>query len=259
MKIRTKSVLFGLVAVVVSISVTAVAIVMLMRGELTRLANVYQDAKMKVLHELLRSKGEPKIADGKLAFGTYVVNGDHEVVDKLAAIAGGTATIFQGDTRVSTNVMKDDGSRAVGTSLVGPAKSAAVDRALPYRGEADILGVPYFTAYDPIFDAERRPVGVLYVGVKQEDFLSSFNHLVLIVAGSAAAMAILFGLLIAFAANRVLDRVAVLARSAEAISVGEELDTPLASATQDEIGDLAKRIDRLRTSMRAALKRLDAQ
>lgn len=257
MKIRTKSIAFGLAAVVVSIAVTATAVLILMRGELTRLATVYQDATMKVLHQLLLSKGEPKITEGKLTFGNYVANGNYDVVDSLAAIAGGTATIFQGDMRVSTNVLKEDGSRAIGTPLVGVAKSMVVDRGQSYRGEAEILGVPYFTAYDPILDADHRPIGVLYVGVKKNDFLRSFNHLVLIVGVSAAAMAILFGLLMAFGTNRVMARLAGLAKSAEAISVGEELETPLVSTTQDEVADLAKGIDRLRVSMRAALKRLD--
>lgn len=258
MKIRTKSITFGLVAVIVSIAVTAAAVLVLMKGELTRLATVYQDATMKVLHQLLESRGEAKITDGKLTFGSYVANGNFEVVDKLAAIAGGTATIFQGDMRVSTNVLKDDGSRAIGTPLVGVAKSMVVDRGQPYRGEVEILGVPYFAAYDPILDADHRPIGVLYVGVKKSDFLRSFNHLVLVVLCSAGAMAILFGLLVAFGVNKLMARLAGLSKSAEAISVGEELDSPLTSGTQDEIGELAKGIDRLRLSMRAALKRLDA-
>ena len=80
-------------------------------------------------------------------FGSYVANGNYEVVDKLTKLAGGTATIFLETTRVSTNVMKDDGSRAVGTPLdFGLAKEVAINRGQPYRGEAEILGFPYFTA-----------------------------------------------------------------------------------------------------------------
>jgi HAMP domain-containing protein len=38
--------------------------------------------------------------------------------------------------------------------------------------------------------------------------------------------------------------------------MGEELDTPLTSTSDDEVGELTKSVDRLRQSMRAALKRL---
>ncbi len=47
-----------------------------------------------------------------------------------------------------------------------------------------------------------------------------------------------------------------LTRSAVAVSLGEELDVALTSVSEDEVGELTKSIDRLRQSMKAALKRL---
>ncbi|HEY5955972.1 MAG TPA: cache domain-containing protein [Polyangiaceae bacterium] len=258
MRIRGKTVLSGVVSVVLSIAVTTVAVLALMRAELTRQAHAYQDSKMRVLHELLYEKGEPKIVDGKLQFGNYVVNGNYEVVDKLAAMAGGTATIFLGDTRISTNVTKDDGTRAIGTPLTGVAKDMTIGRAQSYRGEVEILGVPYFAAYDPILDSGGRTFGVLYVGVKQEEFFKSFRQLVLIATGAAVFMALIFGMVIWYSAGRLLGRLSKLAKAADAISMGEELETPLRSASNDEVGELATSIDRLRESMQVALQRLNA-
>lgn len=258
MRIHGKTVLTGVLSVVASVAVTTVAVLILIRGELTRQAHIYQDQKIKMLGELLRQKGEPKVVDGKMMFGDHVVNGNYEVVDKLAAIAGGTATIFLGDTRVSTNVTKDDGTRAVGTPLVGVAKEAVIDRVQSYRGEADILGTPYFTAYDPLRDSSGKPFGVIYVGVKQEEFFQSFRRLVMVATGVAAVMAAGFGLLIWYMAGRLLGRLSSLTKAAEAVSVGEELEKPLASTEEDEVGDLARALDRLRESMGSALKRLDA-
>jgi methyl-accepting chemotaxis protein len=257
MRIRSKTVVSAATAVVLSVAALTVAVLILMQHELTQQAHSYQDAKLKVLRELLYSKGEPKIVDGKLQFGNYVVNGNFEIVDKLASMAGGTATVFQGETRVSTNVKKDDGSRAVGTPLTGVAKDVVVGRGQSYRGEAEILGVPYFTAYDPILDNEARVTGSIYVGVKQEEFFRSFRKLVLVSGGIAVALAALFGVLIWYLAGWQLGRLAGLAKSADAISMGEGLDTPVTSGSQDEVGELAKAIDRLRMSMRSALKRLE--
>jgi len=258
MRIRGKTVAFGILSVVASILVTTLAILSLMRGELTRQASTFQEAKIKVLHQLLQQKGEPKVVDGKLMFGSYVVNGNYEVVDRLTTMAGGVATIFQGDTRVSTNVKKDDGSRGVGTPLIGVAKEAALDRAQPYRGEADILGVPYFTAYDPIVDADGRAFAVLLVAVKQEEFFGPFVRLIGTSTGIAVVMALGFAGLIWFMAGRLLGRLSELANVANAVSIGEQLDVAVSSSTDDEVGDLAKAIDRLRESMRMALKRLDS-
>jgi methyl-accepting chemotaxis protein len=258
MRIRGKTVVSGIAVVVVCISVTTMAILNLMRGELTRQANTLQEAKLKVLHELLQQKGEARVVDGKLMFGNYVANGNYEVVDKLTDMAGGVATIFQGDTRISTNVRKDDGSRGVGTPLIGVAKEMTIDRAQPYRGEADILGVPYFTAYDPLVDSGGRAFGVLLVAVKQEEFFGPFVRLIGTSTGIAVVMAVGFAALIWFAAGRLLGRLSELAGVADAVSIGEQLDVAVSSSTDDEVGDLAKAIDRLRESMRSALKRLDS-
>lgn len=56
--------------------------------------------------------------------------------------------------------------------------------------------------------------------------------------------------------RRAMRPVVALTRAAEAISMGDELDTPIRSASIDEIGKLTKTIDRLRVSMKAALARL---
>jgi methyl-accepting chemotaxis protein len=101
---------------------------------------------------------------------SYQINENFELPDKVKELCGGTATIFMGDTRISTNVTKPDGSRAVGTKLQGPAHEAVIKQGTKFRGEAKILGVPFFTAYDPIKNAQGETIGVLYVGVKKSDY-----------------------------------------------------------------------------------------
>ena len=68
--------------------------------------------------------------------------------------------------RITTNVAKDDGSRAVGTKtrpLKGRAV-AAIRKGEPYYGVADILGRPYITGYEPMRDKDGAIIGVYYVG-----------------------------------------------------------------------------------------------
>jgi HAMP domain-containing protein len=58
--------------------------------------------------------------------------------------------------------------------------------------------------------------------------------------------------------QRAMKPVVALTQSAEQISLGEELETPIKSDAVDEIGQLTKTIDRLRVSMKAAMSRLSA-
>ncbi|MCM2333215.1 MAG: HAMP domain-containing protein [Anaeromyxobacteraceae bacterium] len=59
--------------------------------------------------------------------------------------------------------------------------------------------------------------------------------------------------------QRAMRPVKVLTEAAEAISMGEGLDTPIKTAAVDEIGHLTRAVERLRVSMRAAMSRLSGQ
>jgi methyl-accepting chemotaxis protein len=107
------------------------------------------------------------------------------VVDKVKQIAGGTCTIFQrmngdGDMlRVSTNVEKKNGHRAIGTYIpkVNPDGQAnpVIAKVLhgeTFRGRAFVVNNWYITAYEPIYDTGRQVIGMLYVGIPQENVSS---------------------------------------------------------------------------------------
>lgn len=60
--------------------------------------------------------------DGELAFNGQKLNGNFEAVDRFTRLTGGNATIFARKgtddfIRITTSVKKEDGSRAVGTTL----------------------------------------------------------------------------------------------------------------------------------------------
>lgn len=155
---------------------------------------------IRTFRELFAHKGAGfRVVDGKLLVGNYVVNGNFELPDKVQEIFGGVATVFQGDTRVSTNVLDDHGFRAVGTKLVGPAYEAVFKQGKPYRGEAVILGTPYLTAYDPIRDVKGAIIGALFVGVEKSAFLARYSglriQLTLTLVGMLAVFTILMTLL----------------------------------------------------------------
>ena len=104
-----------------------------------------------------------------LHFGATRMNNNFVLVDAVQKEVGGTATIFvkSGDefVRVATNVKKDDGSRAIGTILDPKGKAiAAIANGQSYFGEADILGKPYVTGYEPIRDGSSNVIGIYYVG-----------------------------------------------------------------------------------------------
>jgi methyl-accepting chemotaxis protein len=109
-----------------------------------------------------------------LLFGGKPQGNLFQMVDNVTSIMGGTATLFSraGDdyVRVSTNVKKDNGARAIGTLLdpSGPV-IAEIRKGKSFYGIVDILGSPYVTGYEPIFDpGTSKPIGIWYVGYKTD-------------------------------------------------------------------------------------------
>ncbi len=96
-----------------------------------------------------------------------------DFVDKLEEIIGGTITIFQeidsGFVRISTNVRRVDGSRAVGTFIPNNSPVAeAIRKGEIYFGRALVVDEWYTTAYEPII-INGKLKGMLYVGDKEKD------------------------------------------------------------------------------------------
>ncbi|OGU11272.1 MAG: PAS domain-containing sensor histidine kinase [Geobacteraceae bacterium GWC2_58_44] len=215
MRIETKKLsaimLISAITVAFTMMVANHLVLRQIRAEAVRQASRQQESSMKTFWELMnRRGGNFRIEDGKLLIGEFVLNGNNEMPDKVFSITGSRATVFLGDTRIATNVPQSDGSRAIGTKLVGPAYEAVYRQGIPYRGEAQILGIPYFTAYDPIRDALGEIIGTLFVGVKQDEYLASYNRINLkirAINGTLAAVFVLFAFLLLSERQRSADAI----------------------------------------------------
>lgn len=110
---------------------------------------------------------------------------DTPLVDTVQDLLDVTCTVFQrmneaGDMlRVATNVIKTNGERAIGTYIpaVNPNGNknpviTAVMKGETFKGRAYVVNAWYITAYQPIYDKNKKVVGVLYVGIPQENVKS---------------------------------------------------------------------------------------
>jgi methyl-accepting chemotaxis protein len=159
------------------VCLTSLTWFLLERGA-TKAAAERVETNMRVAWEIVRANGKTfSVVDGKLLVSDHALNGDKTTVDKVKELVGGTCTVFMNDLRVATNVLKPDGTPAVGTRLAqGPAYDAIFNRKTSFRGETQILGESYMTAYDPILDASGQVLGILFVGIKKAEFLGSAQN-----------------------------------------------------------------------------------
>ena len=207
-----------------------------------------EDRAIESAHLVLRQLGSTyTIQDGILTLGTRRLSDANDLVDAIKTLNGGVATIFQGDRRISTNVLDAKGVRAVGTKLAqGPVYDTVLRSGKRYHGEADILGERYFTVYDPLKDGDGNVVGILFVGIKKSETLRVVSEVVdgaVIVAVISTILLGLGTLVVLRLQFRVFDR---LRNAVNRIADGDyHIEIPDMNR-QDEMGAMAQSIDVLR-------------
>jgi len=247
LKTSMKMALLALVnAILVAVSVAAAGIAIIDRDAMA-VAREAIDRNMRIAWHEIALKGDGfRLADGKLMAGDAVLDGNFAPVDKVVELAGGgTATVFNGDVRVATNVKKDDGSRAVGTKL---ARNAAYESVFvakkPFRGIVDILGKPYITGYDPIFGSDGQVLGILYVGIPMAQFRAASEAAQAWMTAAAAGCAVA-GFIVSLLLSRRLVG-APLRRLVEdmgAVAAGRLELTGRLAGRRDDIGDMARAVE----------------
>lgn len=116
-----------------------------------------------------------------ILYGGRLINRDYAIVDKIKEVVFqgetykgkdiGTATIFQGDLRISTNVQTKNGERAVGTLLAANVYDKVLVKGESFYDRAFVVNNWYLTAYEPVRDINENIIGILYVGILEEKYL----------------------------------------------------------------------------------------
>jgi two-component system NtrC family sensor kinase len=122
--------------------------------------------------------------------GGILLNRNYEIVDRIKNIVFkdvkykgkeiGTATIFLGDLRISTNVMDKEGNRAIGTRAMKEVQEQVLGKGVPWIHRAFVVDDWYITAYEPIRDIQDKIVGMLYVGMMESKYAVMKERLILL-------------------------------------------------------------------------------
>jgi two-component system NtrC family sensor kinase len=197
-------------------------------------------------------------------YGGLLLSRRVEIVDRIKAtlFAGehyqgqdlGTATLFLDDVRIATNVMNDDGSRAIGTRVSEEVYQRVVVEGERWVGRAYVVNAWYITAYEPIRDFDGVVVGMLYVGILERPYTDLDTRTSLLFMGitlAGVALAVVISYVIS---RRLAAPVRALVRASRQVAEGN-LDAQVPVTSKDEIGALGKAFN----AMAASLKTRDEQ
>lgn len=201
-----------------------------------------------------RYPGPWEIRNGKLYKGSTLMNGNFDAVDKIGSLTGDTVTIFQGDTRVATNVLKD-GKRAIGTKVAPNVAEVVLKKGATYIGKANVAGTWNQTAYQPIRDSEGRIIGIWYVGVPNTVYDNMALSYAKYMAVFGLAGILLIILISWIFAGYICRPIRVLGAAMQKAGEGD-LTVRTNFEPRDEIGLLGQQFDRMMEMREQTIKKI---
>jgi two-component system NtrC family sensor kinase len=183
-----------------------------------------------------------------VVYAGVLLNRDYKIVDevKQTVFQGvvyknkdiGTATIFQDDVRISTNVYSKDGTRAIGTRIAQDVYERVVVNGEQYVGRAYVVNNWYIAAYEPIRSYSGDIIGILYVGILEQKYTDIKNQtmqIFLLITLVGVVVSIVIALYIS---RRISTSVVTLVKASKQLA-GGNLETKVERVSSDELGDLA--------------------
>ncbi|UCF91914.1 MAG: cache domain-containing protein [Desulfobacterales bacterium] len=152
--------------------------------------------------------------NGSLYAG-ILLNRNHALLDRIRSVVFednqydgrdlGRVTIFLWDCRIATNVVKENGTRAIGTRVSGDVYDRVLENNQHWYDRAFMVNDWYLSAYDPIHDIENKTIGILYVGVlakRYDDLKQKLWNLSITISCGVAFFVMVVGLFFCPAVER---------------------------------------------------------
>ena len=194
-------------------------------------------------------------------YGGILLNQNYEIVDRVKEIVYkgekykgreiGTATIFQQDLRISTNVKNANGERAIGTRVSKEVNQAVLKEGEPWIDRAFVVNEWYITAYEPINAIDGTIIGILYVGMLEKPYIDLRNKVMLTFTGMAILSVILLLIILFFITSTIINPLHGMVFATNKIAQGD-LSHKMDAYFRDEIGQLAQSFNQMTENLKKA-------
>lgn len=199
----------------------------------------YSNLGLHIINETY--DGEWSVVEGNLYKGNEKINDNFTLIDGFTKDIDILATVFQDDTRVTTNVMDESGKRMVRTKASEEVIEQVLVKGEAYTGSADILGKSAQTYYVPIKDSNGAVIGMWFVGVYTDHIKDKINNAISIILMLAGILLIfgviasyIFGSNIAMGVKKIKDKLFLMEKGEFHFHFEETL-----LRRRDEIGEIA--------------------
>jgi len=198
-------------------------------------------------------------------YGGILLNRNYEIVDRVKEIVykgekykgrdKGTATIFQHDLRISTNVPNEKGERAIGTRVSKEVNDAVLVEGKAWIDRAFVVDKWYITAYEPIKNIENEIIGILYVGMLERPYIDITTRVMSTFMFMALLFIVLLLVILYFSTTRIINPLQKMVVATQEIAKGD-LSHKVEVQSKDEIGTLADSFNQMTENLKIANQKL---
>ncbi len=204
------------------------------------------------------SEGEYSYNNEVLKKGSLELTSD--VLDEIKTETGVDVTIFWGDVRAVTTIVKEDGSRAVGTTADPTIYAKVMKGESVFLESVEIQGKDYAVYYSPLKQTgSDEIVGMFFAGREKSAITSMINAQTFKTDSYAFLFMIIMIVLDFFILRSLVCRIkraeANLALMAEGNLVFEIEPSDLAK--KNEVGDICRSLEKLREIMHGMIRKID--
>lgn len=246
MKLRYKMILLFMSMIIILSVITGTYSISQMKSKIIASAQSKLHSDLALTRTLINARypGDWQLIDGNLYKGDYLFNNQFDFVDEIGELTGDTVTIFQQDTRIATNVIQADGTRAINTQISEEVGNIVLKKGETYVGKANVVGTWNQTVYEPIIDSNRNIIGILYVGVPNTlyDKMANDFHTNLILFITIGVLC--FSFLVWILCSKIFSPLTTLETATQKMATGD-LTTKVEIASRDELRALASAFNTL--------------
>ncbi|TET18588.1 MAG: HAMP domain-containing protein, partial [Candidatus Aminicenantes bacterium] len=198
-------------------------------------------------------------------YGGILLNRNYEIVDQVKETVYkeekykgreiGTATIFQHDLRISTNVKNENGERAIGTRVSKEVNTAVLKEGKAWIDRAFVVNDWYITAYEPIKNIDNKIIGILYVGMLEKPYIDTTKQVMLTFTVMASLCVVLLLVILYFSTTRIINPLQKMVVATQEIAKGD-LSHKVEVNSKDEIGYLAESFNQMTEDLKSANQKL---
>lgn len=258
--IRKKLLLCSILPIsVLGIIIVFMSLTFLRNSIINQVENSLRGTAAATLAAYDQNSGTYLVAEnGDVWKGGYNISNSEKLLDTIKEKSGMDVTFFYGNKRIMTSIKEQSGERILGSPAGSKIEEMVLQNGKEYFSKnVSVDGVMYFGYYVPVFqgDDSNEPVGMVFAGINKNETLYSVLRIVFYMTVIVLVIAII-GIVGAGLISNTISRVLKSEiTSLEYLAMGNlnvQIDKKNLQR-KDEIGDLSRAIDTLKTDLRSVI------